>query len=221
MQSSLLVKQDEKHRLEKVLKEEEMELQKAEAELRLAQQAFDQFLQECDRNAIKAQKRAELETEVRMEKTEDIKKIDEGVLSEKREIYILKDQLSELATFESFLYSLSPEAWKQVKIMEKEKKLSNVDSKSNNIGETDDKSKQQQQQQDEEQDLKEGQELEEEENVEAEKGEEKEPEVEEQKEQKEQEDEKEPAQEADQKEEVENAEEEQQQGKNWTDINLQ
>lgn len=214
------MKQDEKHRLEKVLKEEEMELQKAEAELRLAQQAFDQFLQECDRNAIKAQKRAELETEVRMEKTEDIKKIDEGVLSEKREIYILKDQLSELATFESFLYSLSPEAWKQVKIMEKEKKLSNVDSKSNNIGETDDKSKQQQQQ-DEEQDLKEGQEPEEEENVEAEKGEEKEPEVEEQKEQKEQEDEKEPAQEADQKEEVENAEEEQQQGKNWTDINLQ
>jgi hypothetical protein len=53
----LSVKQDEKQRLEKVLRVEEAELQKAEAELRLAQQAFDQFLQENDRSAIEAQKR--------------------------------------------------------------------------------------------------------------------------------------------------------------------
>ena len=56
-QYSLNVRQDEKLRLERVLKQEESELQKAEAELKLAQQAFDQFLQEKDRSAVLAQKR--------------------------------------------------------------------------------------------------------------------------------------------------------------------
>ena len=56
-QFSLSIKQEEKHRLDKVLREEEAELQKAEAELRLAQQAFDQFLHENDSRAIEAQKR--------------------------------------------------------------------------------------------------------------------------------------------------------------------
>ncbi len=40
-----------------MLRQEESELAKAEAELRLAQQAFDQFLQEKDRNAVEAQRR--------------------------------------------------------------------------------------------------------------------------------------------------------------------
>ncbi len=43
--------------MERVLREEESQLAKAEAELRLAQQAFDQFLQEKDRNAVEAQKK--------------------------------------------------------------------------------------------------------------------------------------------------------------------
>ena len=45
--------------MERVLKREEAELQKAEAELKLAQQAFDQFLQEKDRSAVVAQKRSD------------------------------------------------------------------------------------------------------------------------------------------------------------------
>ncbi len=57
LQFSLNVKLDEKRRLETVLRQEESELAKAEAELRLAQQAFDQFLQEKDRNAVEAQRR--------------------------------------------------------------------------------------------------------------------------------------------------------------------
>lgn len=51
------MKHTEKARLDRVLKQEEKALQLAESELRLAQQAFDQFLQEKDRNAIEAQKR--------------------------------------------------------------------------------------------------------------------------------------------------------------------
>jgi Tfp pilus assembly protein PilX len=51
------VKRDEKQRLETELREEEMALQKAESVLRLAEQAFDQFLQENDRKAVGAMKR--------------------------------------------------------------------------------------------------------------------------------------------------------------------
>ncbi len=57
VQYSLTVKVEEKRRLERVLREEESQLASAEAELRLAQQAFDQFLQEKDRNAVEAQKK--------------------------------------------------------------------------------------------------------------------------------------------------------------------
>ncbi len=51
------MKHEERLRLERVLRSEEAELAKAEAELRLAQQAFDQFLQEKDRSAVQAQKK--------------------------------------------------------------------------------------------------------------------------------------------------------------------
>ena len=57
MQYSLSVKQEEKKRLEEELRNEEIILQKMESELRLAEQAFDQFLQENDRKAVGAMKR--------------------------------------------------------------------------------------------------------------------------------------------------------------------
>lgn len=56
-QYSASVKQAERQRLEKVALVEEAHLQTAEAELRLAQQAFDQFLQENDKKAIEAVRR--------------------------------------------------------------------------------------------------------------------------------------------------------------------
>ena len=59
-QYSLTVKRTEKKRLETELREEEMALQRMESELRLAEQAFDQFLQENDRKAIAAMKRYSL-----------------------------------------------------------------------------------------------------------------------------------------------------------------
>ena len=39
------------------MRKEERELQKTESELRLSEQAFDQFLQENDRKAVEAMKR--------------------------------------------------------------------------------------------------------------------------------------------------------------------
>ena len=54
-----MVKRQEKKRLETELREQEMTLHRMESELRLAEQAFDQFLQENDRKAISAMKRYE------------------------------------------------------------------------------------------------------------------------------------------------------------------
>ena len=56
-QYSLSVKQEEKKRLEHENRVEEVKLQRMESELRLAEQAFDQFLQENDRKAVGAMKR--------------------------------------------------------------------------------------------------------------------------------------------------------------------
>ena len=53
---------------------------------------------------------------VRLERTTDIKVIDDGIVGLKRIINKLKDQLAEFATFEAFLYTLSPEAWRQVQV---------------------------------------------------------------------------------------------------------
>ena len=60
--------------------------------------------------------RADDEMFVRLERTTDIKTIDDGIVGLKRVINKLKDQLAEFGTFESFLYTLSPDAWRQVQV---------------------------------------------------------------------------------------------------------
>ena len=47
----------EKNRLETTLREEETRVRKEEADLKLAEQAFDNFLQENDRKAMEAQRK--------------------------------------------------------------------------------------------------------------------------------------------------------------------
>ena len=56
-QYSHSVKVDERQQMERVLRREEEQLHHAESQLKLAQQAFDQFLQEKDRKAVEAQRR--------------------------------------------------------------------------------------------------------------------------------------------------------------------
>ena len=62
LQHSLAVKRGERARMEKLIRKEERRLHQTESELRLAEQAFDQFLQEKDRNAVAAMKRWEVYT---------------------------------------------------------------------------------------------------------------------------------------------------------------
>ncbi len=49
---------------------------------------------------------------MRLEKTLDIKAMDDRTLALRREINKLRDILAEYTTFETFLFSLSPEAWR-------------------------------------------------------------------------------------------------------------
>ena len=56
-QYSHSVKVGERQHMERVLRREEEQLHHAESQLKLAQQAFDQFLQEKDRKAVEAQRR--------------------------------------------------------------------------------------------------------------------------------------------------------------------
>eukprot|EP00093_Oithona_nana_P013472 13472.XXX_1034541_1032957_1 [CDS] Oithona nana genome sequencing. len=111
---SLTVKNDESKRLESEVRQEEQALQRMESELRLAEQAFDQFLQENDRKAIAAMKSAELETRLRLEKAGALKQVDNRIIALKRDINKLKDVLVEYGTYERFLYSMSPSAWRQL-----------------------------------------------------------------------------------------------------------
>ena len=57
LQYALEVKMGEKTRLETTIREEEARVKKEEADLKLAEQAFDDFLQENDRKAMEAQKK--------------------------------------------------------------------------------------------------------------------------------------------------------------------
>ena len=72
--------------METELREEEMALQRMESELRLAEQAFDQFLQENDRKAIAAMKRYSTNTVCMMSKLSYLK-------SEVRYYNSLRDKL--------------------------------------------------------------------------------------------------------------------------------
>ena len=95
------MKRGEKLRLERDIRKEERRLHKAESELRLAEQAFDQFLQENDRKAVTAMKRADAETRVTMEKTSRLKVVDNRIVSLKRETNKLKDILAESGTYQA------------------------------------------------------------------------------------------------------------------------
>ena len=61
LQYALEVKLGEKTRLETIIKEEDARLRKEESELKLAEQAFDNFLQENDRKAMEAQRKLVIE----------------------------------------------------------------------------------------------------------------------------------------------------------------
>ena len=88
-------------------------MRKEEADLKLAEQAFDNFLQENDRKAMEAQKKAEQEAKITSEKDEHIKSVEAEILQLKADIYNLKDVFRKFSMYGKFLATISPEDWRK------------------------------------------------------------------------------------------------------------
>ena len=78
--------------------------------------------------------RAEHETQSRLEKATDIKEIDDRIVSLKREISQTKDNLIEYTTFETFLYTLSPESWRIQQEQEQQQQQQLEEAEATNTG---------------------------------------------------------------------------------------
>lgn len=102
--------------------------------MKLAETAFDNFLQENDRLSMEAQKkysyylhhcsflkslnhRAEFETKKTNEKEEEIKRVEAEILKIKSDIYNLKDVFTQYSMYGKFLTAVSPEDWRKERVM--------------------------------------------------------------------------------------------------------
>lgn len=128
LQYSLEVKVGEKNRLETTLKEEETKVKREEKDLKLAEAAFDCFLQENDRKSMEAQKKAETEAKVTGQKDEEIKTVEAEILQLKSDIYNLKDVFRKFSMYGKFLATISPEDWRNEQEYIAEKSRTSVDS---------------------------------------------------------------------------------------------
>lgn len=117
VQYSLGVKRDEMRKLEEIAQAEEKKLELAEQYLEEDAAMFDEFLKENDKNSVEAIKIAEQEAKLKMEKVNEIKKINAQMVGIKSEISKHEDTLKEYQLYRSFLESLIP-----VEIQEERKK---------------------------------------------------------------------------------------------------
>ncbi|XP_071960569.1 cilia- and flagella-associated protein 100-like isoform X2 [Antedon mediterranea] len=123
VQYSLGVKRDEMRKLEEIAQAEERKLELAEQYLEEDAAMFDEFLKENDKNSVEAIKVAEAETKAKLEKVNEIKKINSQIMAIRSEISKNEDLLKEYQLYKKFLDSLTPEEWiNERKTQRKEKK---------------------------------------------------------------------------------------------------
>jgi len=108
VQYSLGVKRDEMRKLEEIAQAEEKKLELAEQYLEEDAAMFDEFLKENDKNSVEAIKIAEAEAKQKMEKINEIKKINAQMMGIKSEISKYEDTLKEYQLYRGFLESLIP-----------------------------------------------------------------------------------------------------------------
>ncbi|EPZ31136.1 hypothetical protein ROZALSC1DRAFT_28063 [Rozella allomycis CSF55] len=91
---------------------------------------FDAFLKENDKNSVEAMKRAELETKAKLEKMQEIKKINAQIVNIRSEMSKNEDQLKDYQKYREFLEKLSPSDWLQERKLKKlqEKSLKETNS---------------------------------------------------------------------------------------------
>ncbi|XP_041459081.1 cilia- and flagella-associated protein 100-like isoform X2 [Lytechinus variegatus] len=129
VQYSLGVKRDEMRKLEEIASAEERKLELAEQYLEEDAAMFDEFLKENDKNSVEAIKIAEAETKAKMEKVQEIRKINEEIGRIRGEISKNEVLLKDYQLYKKFLDSLTPAEWKEenrTQRMEK-RKLKNKD----------------------------------------------------------------------------------------------
>ncbi|WAR25891.1 CP100-like protein [Mya arenaria] len=122
VQYSLGVKRDETQKLEEIAQAEERKLELAEQYLEEDAAMFDEFLKENDANSNEAVKIAELETKAKLEKVQEIKRINANMMSIKSEISKYEDTLKEYQMYRVFLENLTPPEIKQDMDSRKQKK---------------------------------------------------------------------------------------------------
>ncbi|KAI9343742.1 hypothetical protein DFJ73DRAFT_506734 [Zopfochytrium polystomum] len=127
VQYALGVKRQEMRKLEEIAQAEEQKLLEDEKALEEDAAKFDAFLKENDKNSVEAIKRAEMETKAKLEKIQEIKKVNVQIMSIRSDMSKNEDQLKDLQRYRHFLDKLTPkeffeEQMKLRKEKEKEKK---------------------------------------------------------------------------------------------------
>ncbi|XP_033103021.1 cilia- and flagella-associated protein 100-like [Anneissia japonica] len=132
VQYSLGVKRDEMRKLEEIAQAEERKLELAEQYLEEDAAMFDEFLKENDKNSVEAIKVAEAETKAKLEKVNEIKKINAQIMLIRSEISKNEDLLKEYQLYKKFLDSLTPEEWlsERKKQRQERRKKKNADRES-------------------------------------------------------------------------------------------
>jgi hypothetical protein len=118
MEYALSVKRDEIKKLEDKTKAREEELTKYAKRLEDQTQKFDAFLKENNVKTMEATRRADAETKVKLEKVQEIKRLNNEIASIKNELAKYDEQLEDCKRYKEFLDKLTPpdwmEDWKQV-----------------------------------------------------------------------------------------------------------
>nr|KAJ3421483.1 Coiled-coil domain-containing protein 38 [Polyrhizophydium stewartii] len=108
VQYALGVKREEMRKLEEIAQAEEQKLLDDEKALEEDAAKFDAFLKENDKNSVEAIKKAEMETKAKLEKIQEIKKLNVQIMSIRSDMSKNEDQLKDLQRYRHFLEKLTP-----------------------------------------------------------------------------------------------------------------
>ncbi|TPX60736.1 hypothetical protein PhCBS80983_g01648 [Powellomyces hirtus] len=127
VQYALGVKREEMRKLEEIAQAEEQKLLDDEKALEEDAAKFDAFLKENDKNSVEAIKKAEQETKAKLEKIQEIKKLNVHIMSIRSDMSKNEDQLKDLQRYREFLDKLTPREWFEDRAREKRKEFRELD----------------------------------------------------------------------------------------------
>ena len=111
LQMSLNIKKEEIEKLDEKARQKEEMLRKSEKILEEDALRFDIFLKENDKKAQEAWREAEKETKKKMEKIQEIKKLNQQLQILQSTINKHNDNLEECLQYKNFLEKLTPRSW--------------------------------------------------------------------------------------------------------------